>query len=587
MLESWKQWMSLGALVALLSFGCAGSEQEASPDGEQEDGVTAGKADGSDFSDCELSQVLEWVNDPQTLVDTLRDAGVHTRAARNIIEYRDELDDNHFFDDIEELDDVYYVGPVAFRQLVAAVEGECAGRGDQAEVIFSPQEYEDSHLAAVAAAIDEATISIDIAMYSFRDSGISDAIERAIDRGVVVRMIFETANEDRSDPEGSASARLEEMGVDVRYINKIMHHKFVIIDGAQTAIEQARTGVLITGSANWSSSAGTRYDENTVIIRGNVEALLRFQREFNHLWTHSRDFVWNENLEYFETMPIEEGAILDDPSIDAVFTSANYRVYESSRYGWTFSVNDGANAVSDRLVELIWSAESSIHVASGHLRSRPVAEALIERHELDPDLDIRVYLDNQEYLSLWSQNEQENELAACLEDAGDDIGDQQDCLDSGFLFSYELFEAGIPLRYKYYCYRWHYSYAEQMHHKYMIIDGQILVSGSYNLSDNAEHNTMENIVIYDAQAFPELVAAFEANFESLWVTGEEDGLYDELMDEILNGTDDSFPIVFEPMAIDWEQVTELKNAIRDNCPDINSYDFRSNPQRHWYCDREG
>jgi phosphatidylserine/phosphatidylglycerophosphate/cardiolipin synthase-like enzyme len=586
MFESWKLKTVLAALFLSLVFGCAGSEEELSPDGELEDGVSAGKADGSEFSDCELALVLDWVNDPATTAEVMQGAGVHTRAARNIAEYRDEIDENHLFDDIEELDDVYYVGPAAFRQLVAVVEGECAGRGDQAEVIFSPQVYEESHLAAVAEAIDGASLSLDIAMYSFRDARIQSAIERAIDRGVAVRMLFETANGDRRDPEGSSSARLEALGVDVRYINKIMHHKFVIIDGAQSSIEQARTGTLITGSANWSSSAGTRYDENTVIIRGNVEALLRFQREFNHLWTHSRDFLWNQDLEYFETMEVQEAAILDDPSIDALFTSANFRVYESSRYGWTFSVNDDANTVSDRLVDLIWSAETSIHLASGHLRSRPVAEALIARHEADPDLDIRVYLDNQEYLSESTHESQQRELALCLEEAGEDIGDQQDCLDRGFLFSYELHAAGIPLRFKYYCYRWHYSYAEQMHHKYMIIDGRVLVSGSYNLSDNAEHNTMENIVIYDAQAFPELVAAFEENFEQLWITGEEEGLYDELLQEIVDGTGASFPIVFEPMAIDWDQVTTLKGAIRDNCPDINSTDFRTNPQRHWSCDRE-
>lgn len=575
----------LAMIASLIVVGCGETGEEVSPDGQFEDGADAGKSDGSEFSECELASVLEWVNNPATTEQTLRDEGVHTRAARNIIDYRDNQDENNHFDDVEELDDVYFVGPVAFQQMVAAVEGECGGRDGQTEVVFSPQPYDDSHLVAVAEAIDGAELSVDIAMYSFRDSQIQDALERAINRGVVVRMLFNTANDDRSDPEGSSSARLEEIGVDVRWINKIMHHKFVIIDGPQSAIEQSRTATLITGSANWSYSAATRYDENTVVINGNTEALLRFQHEFNHLWTHSRDFLWNEDLEYRTTMEIAEAAIIDDPAIDTVFTSANFRVYESSRYGWTFSVLDGESVVSERLVELIWSAEESIHVASGHLRSRPVAEALMARLEQDPDLDIRVYLDNQEYLSEWSHNEQNDEVDACLEQAGDDQEDRQDCLDSGFLFSYALHQAGIPVRFKYYCYRWHYSYAEQMHHKYMVVDGRILVSGSYNLSDNAEHNTMENIVIYDAVAFPGLVAAFEENFEQLWVTGEDQGRYESLLEEITDESNSSFPIVFDPMALNWDEVTDLKDVVRDNCPDINTTDFRTEPQRHQVCYR--
>jgi phosphatidylserine/phosphatidylglycerophosphate/cardiolipin synthase-like enzyme len=578
-------WKTLGStllLISVLALACVG--EEASPDGELDDGVTAGKADGTSFSECELEQVRLWLNEAATTLEVLLQAGVHTRAARNLIQHRDAIDENHAFDTIQEVDDVSYVGPVALQQLVAAIEDRCAGRANQIEVIFSPQEYNNSHLARVVQAINGANLSLDIAMYSFSDRQIEAAIGAAIARGVRVRMVFEGANADRSDPEGTTSARLEEMGVDVRWINKIMHHKFVIIDGPQTSAEQAQSAILITGSANWSNSAGTRYDENTVVIHGNAEATLRFQREFNHLWTNSRPLDWNVDLQYVETLEIQDGMILDDPAIDAIYTSANFNVTQSSRYGPTFSVVRGMNTVSDLLVELIWSAERSIHIASGHLRSRPVAEALIARAQADPDLDIRVYLDNQEYLSQWSHEEQTTDLDACLAEAGDSESRQQDCLDSGFLFSYALHQANIPVRFKFYCYRWHYSYAPQMHHKYMIFDGRILVSGSYNLSDNAEHNTMENMVIYDAAAFPLLVNAFEQNFENIWVAAQEDGLYGALLDDVVNGTGD-IPLVFDAMALDWNQVTELKEAIRNACSEINSDPYRTQPERHWTCPR--
>lgn len=578
--KTWLAWSV--ALVTLVA--CIGDD-ELSPDGEFEDGADAGKADGTSFSDCELDAVLALLNDPTTTEALLRSGGVHSRAARNIISYRDQRDTNHTFDGVDELDSVSYVGPAAFQQLVAMVEGECTGRSNEPEVIFSPQAYETSHLVRVREAIDAATVSIDLAMYSFRDSQIQDALARAVARGVAVRMVFETASADRTDPQGTTSARLESIGVNVRWINKVMHHKFVIIDGPQASIDQAQTATLITGSANWSGSAATRYDENTVVIRGNQEALLRFQREFNHLWANSREFAFDQTLPYTTTMDVTDEMILDDPALDAVFTSANFRVTQSATNGPTFSVIAGENEISDRLVELINGAQQSIHVASGHLRSRPVVEALLARHQANPELDIRIYLDNQEYISASAHSDQVEELGECVAAAGSNASAQQRCLDSGFLFSYQVHEAGIPLRYKYYCYRWDASYAPQMHHKYFVFDGRILASGSYNLSDNAEHNTMENMVIYDASAFPGLVAAFERNFESMWVTGESEGLYDSLLDEVENGTGATFPIVFPPMALTWEQVTELKSAIREHCPKINSEAYRSNAPAHQVCER--
>ncbi|HJL17865.1 MAG TPA: phospholipase D-like domain-containing protein [Sandaracinaceae bacterium LLY-WYZ-13_1] len=580
---------ALGVLFSVLALG--GCASEASPDGMDEIGVIpGGKADGSDYSACELDEVVAWLNEGPS-ADAIADAGVHSRAAANLAEHRDGPDatfgteDDDRFDDIGEVDGVWWVGPVAIRQLVEVVAPRCEAPGAPAtEVIFSPQPSDSTHLVRVVELIDGAERSIDVAMYSFRDASILDALERAHDRGVSIRFLFESANGDRSDPEGSRSAQLEDLGIEVRYVNKIMHHKLAIIDGARTDVSEAADGILITGSGNWSSSAGTRYDENTVIVHGNEELNLRYQREFNHLWEHSRDFVWNEDIAPIDSVPVEESDIPDDPTVDALFTSANFRTYESSRYGPTFSTVRGRNEVADRWVELIRDAERSIVIASGHLRSRPIAEALLEAHDANPDLDIRVYLDGQEYLSEWGYDEQQRDLEECLVEAEGSEARTQDCYDTGFLFSYELHHAGVPLRFKYYAYRWHYSYAEQMHHKYMIVDDEILVTGSYNLSDNAEHNTMENVAIFTGESHRALIDAYRANFDAMWVTGEDEGLYDDLMTEITEGAED-FPIVFDSMALDWDQVDALKGAIYDHCPDIHSYEYRRHPERHYYCDR--
>jgi phosphatidylserine/phosphatidylglycerophosphate/cardiolipin synthase-like enzyme len=125
-----------------------------------------------------------------------------------------------------------------------------------------------------------------------------------------------------------------------------------------------------------------------------------------------------------------------------------------------------------------------------------------------------------------------------------------------------------------------------MHHKYFIIDRRVVATGSYNLSDNAERNTMENMIILDGAAFPGLAEAFLSNFEALWHDPEDADLYQELMDDVVDGSD-AFPLVFEPMSLNWGEITELKRAMREHCPDINSQDFRENPRQHTVCYPDG
>jgi phosphatidylserine/phosphatidylglycerophosphate/cardiolipin synthase-like enzyme len=554
-------------LAALLFAGCALE----SPDGIDEAGVVpGGKADGSDFSACELAAVVTWLNEGVDH-DALLDADVHSRAAHNIVSRRDGADgafgtsDDVLFADIAAVDAVPWVGPAAMRALAGAVADRCVA--STTDVIFSPQPYETSHLLRIRELIDAATTSIDLALYSFSDARIMDALGRAVARGVVVRLIFEDAGSQRNAPSGTTSGRLETMGVEVRYINKIMHHKFAILDRA----------TLVTGSGNWSNSAATRYDENTVFIQGNAELTLSYQREFDLLWQYSRPLVWNEEIEHVVTEPVTD--IPDDPSVEALFTSANFRAYESATNGGTFSVIPGRSVVADRWVELIRGARRSIRIASGHLRSRAISEALLEAHANNPELDIRVYLDGQEYLAESTHRIQEQELEACLVRAGMNEGARQACTDRGFLFSYQLHAAGIALRYKYYAYRWHYSYAAQMHHKYMIVDDTTLVTGSYNLSDNAEHATMENVLILEDAA---LIAEFAANFDAMWTTGE--GRYETLMSAMTSGTG-NVSLVFDSMSLDWTEVTALKRAIRAACPLVDSTEYRTRPEAHLFCPR--
>jgi hypothetical protein len=117
------------ALVLLALVGCVEAEAT-SPDGIDDRGID-GKADGSQLSECETKQILDLLNGGVS-ADRLKDAGVHDRAAKELAAYRDGADaqfgteDDNAFDSIDEVDEVAYVGRVAFDQLATAVAARCA-----------------------------------------------------------------------------------------------------------------------------------------------------------------------------------------------------------------------------------------------------------------------------------------------------------------------------------------------------------------------------------------------------------------------------------------------------------------------------
>jgi phosphatidylserine/phosphatidylglycerophosphate/cardiolipin synthase-like enzyme len=570
------------ALFLLFPLGACGPLEEVE-DVEEEGTVTVGKADGITFSPCVSAAMLALVNDQGTGVAELRGLGVASTAAKNLIAHRDGPDtlpgtgDDDPFDDLAELDAVKYVGPLTLKRLATAVEAEC--QQSKAEVVFSPQPYAQSHVAKLVPLIDASLKSLDIAMYNLSDSNVQKALQRAVQRGVKVRFISEDANADAKSPAGTKSAALEDLGFDVRYVNKIMHHKFLLVDGPRSDIAAAQTAGLVTGSANWSSGGATRYDENTVFLSQVPRLALAYQAEFNLLWEHAHDFVWKPYP--FETgVPIDRAAQPPDPATDAAFTSDNFTVKPG---GTTFYASSGKNTVADLLVKEIMAAKSSIHIASGHLRSRPVSEALMAAKKANPALDIKVYLDQQEYISASGHADQVSELQKCMAAAGTSVAKQEDCQDRGFLYSYAVTQAGIDLKYKVYAYRWDYSYAKQMHNKYFIFDGKTLVTGSYNLSDNAEHNTFENVAVLRAPAYAALIAKFEGNFAKLWATDGSGTLLAALTEKIKTAPE--IPIVFDPMALTWQQMTSLKQLIAQNCPAVNSEEFRTNAAKHFTCPR--
>jgi phosphatidylserine/phosphatidylglycerophosphate/cardiolipin synthase-like enzyme len=74
-----------------------------------------------------------------------------------------------------------------------------------------------------------------------------------------------------------------------------------------------------------------------------------------------------------------------------------------------------------------------------------------------------------------------------------------------------LAEAGIPVRYV-------GPSGGSMHHKFIIVDGKKLATGSYNLSDDAEYRSNEAMLFLTDK---KVIAAFSSEFDRLWNSGKQ------------------------------------------------------------------
>lgn len=593
-----RRLVNLASLVATTSLlaglaatpGCVDADVE---DGENDSFASDGKSDGITEGSREAMAVLALVNGPTlTAAELKNDAGVTTRVATNIMKKRNGADalpgtaDDDAFDTLLELDKVPYVGPATFNALLAYAKAKgLFSDGGKIEVVFSPQPAGATHTAKIAGLIRNAQKNVDIAMYSFSDPEVGAALADAVRRGVKVRFLFETAGTDKSiDPTvraGSKSGKLETAGVDVRYVNKILHHKFLLIDGPRDEEARAKTGILVTGSANWSFGGAQTYDENTLFITGSNKANLAYQDEFNKLWEHSRDFALAMPLPYETSMLRIDGArIPAEEGIEPLFTSPNYMPGGTDGASW--KVDTTSTVMADQWVKAIQRAQRSIHIASGHLRMRSVAEALIAKRAASPNVEIKVYLDQQEYISSSGHAAQVAKVDQCLAAATTDAA-KRECKANEFLFSRQVADANIDVRIKSYAYRWDNSYAIQMHNKYMIVDGNELYSGSYNLSMNSEQGTFENCMHLSGAANAGVIAKFEGNFAKLWDTGRNEGVLATVRNQI--STASSIPLVFTPVALTIKEFGELRTLIHDNCSVVDSAEYRTKASAHRFCPR--
>jgi len=167
----------------------------------------------------------------------------------------------------------------------------------------------------------------------------------------------------------------------------------------------------------------------------------------------------------FEEMFIDDlfGALSE---ADTPYTRVNINGTEVEVY---FSPDDH---VLQRLLSLVTAAEESIEFLAFTLTSDPLAEALIARGA--NGVRVRGVMERDQ-----------------VNNSGGEFGN--------------LVLAGLDLRLD--------ANQNNMHHKVMLIDGEIVVTGSYNFSRNAEEKNDENVLIFHSD---EIAQQYLLEFERIY-----------------------------------------------------------------------
>jgi len=138
---------------------------------------------------------------------------------------------------------------------------------------FSPEE---EIAPTIVKLIDNAQHSLDIAAFAFTHPDIANAVIRAHQRGVKVRMVMDMVNEREKN---SLAPELIKAGIPLRVRHKrgFQHSKYLIIDQS----------IVVTGSFNFTTSADERNSENIVVIRNAPNAERQFADDYQLLVAES------------------------------------------------------------------------------------------------------------------------------------------------------------------------------------------------------------------------------------------------------------------------------------------------------------
>ena len=189
----------------------------------------------------------------------------------------------------------------------------------QVECYFSPS---DRVTQKIVGAIEDADNQASFAIFSFTKDEIGDAFISKHNAGTWVRGLIENIND-----LGAEYGPLLNNGVPVQaHLNFAqLHHKYAVLDAGYPASDPT----VVTGSHNWTQSAESSNDENTLIIHDPAIATL-FQAEFERRWAELGTATQEPAGMHFEVFPNPTTGHLTVRKNSTDFWSGHYEIHTAS-----------------------------------------------------------------------------------------------------------------------------------------------------------------------------------------------------------------------------------------------------------------
>jgi len=286
--------------------------------------------------------------------------------------------------------------------------------------------------------IDSARLTLDMAIYSISLRSVRDAIIRAHERGVQVRMVMESNNLADAAPQ-----TLEEAGIQILGDRRegLMHDKFVVIDRSETWL----------GSMNFTYS-GAYEDNNSLIHIHSSKIAENYTKEFDEMFVDDK---------------FGEDVVSATPNQVTVIDGTTVETY--------FSPDDG---VAEQILKELQDAKKSIYFMAFSFTEDELGAVI--REKAAEGLKVEGVMDAEQVKS--------------------NIGTEYVPFVQNQMDVYIDGNEG------------------QMHHKTIIIDGKIVITGSYNFSRSAETRNDENVVIIYSKKIARL---FMKEFEKIYAQAQK------------------------------------------------------------------
>lgn len=307
-------------------------------------------------------------------------------------------------------------------------------------------------------------VSLDCAIYDLRHPQVLQALADAVQRGVAARIAYDGGKQRAggmmADPKPSGSEQaIKDAGLDAyaqaihegRYL---MHDKFLVRD----------SDTVWTGSANFTQG-GLELQDNNCLVIASPELAASYAQVFNHLLTKDHQQLHRAHATSSASGVAAPSYQVSGGSATPYFSPENGEDIENA----IVNVLQGARKV--RVLAFLMSDPGILGALA------PFASA---------NVDIKGVYDPHGMQDVLRSTHQDNSLFWFTQDAR---------------FVAAPSHAFHPQREQ-----------DFMHNKVMIIDDHLVVTGSYNFSENAESND-ENILLLDSQ---EIASAYTAYFDTLY-----------------------------------------------------------------------